>query len=185
MKIYEITLTETYTNLLPGDDEKKLHYAEEVYAMLQRAYADIGGIMSKGFRNPEDMLNIPMWKIFRRGNDIKTVAMYKDTGGRKVAAVATDNSIDGKKHLAQMMKDDILRGRAFMEISDKFLVFLEKQLGKEVLYSMAIPTDQVIAYFEPKGQEIRPIDEYEYERLLHGGKWKKKIMIGTLGNTIR
>jgi len=185
MKIHEVTLYETYENLLPGDDKRKLLHAEVVYRMLQAAYADIGGIMSKGFMNPKDMLNIPMWKIFRRGNDIKTVAMYKDTGGRKIAAVATDGSTDGKKHLAQMMKDDILRGRAFMEISGNFLRFLERQLGDEVLYSMAIPADQVIAFFEPRGQEIRPVNEYEYERLLHGGKWKKKIMIGTLGKTIR
>jgi hypothetical protein len=74
MKIYEVTLTETFENLLPGDDEKKSHYAEEIFAMLNRAYASMGGIMGSGFNDPQDMINIPMWKIFRRGNDIKAVA---------------------------------------------------------------------------------------------------------------
>ena len=140
MLINEVILTETFENLLPGDEKKKRHYAEEIFAMLQRAYADMGGIMGGGFNDPMDMLNIPMWKIFRRGNHIKAVAMYKDKGGRKRVAVATDgdNGPDGgKEWLAQIMKDDVLLGRAFAEISERSLEFHKKILGQDVLNSIS------------------------------------------------
>ena len=185
MLINEVILTETFENLLPGDEKKKAHYAEEIYAMLNRAYASMGGIMGSGFNDPQDMLNIPMWKIFRRGTDIKAVAMYKDKGGRKRVAVCTDGSDEGRKWLGQIMKDDVLLGRAFAEISDKSLGFHKKILGQDVLDSISVPVEQVIAYFKPMGQEITPVDNYEYTRILHAGKPKQKLMIGTLGNEIK
>jgi hypothetical protein len=98
--------------------------------------------------------------------------------------VATDGSDEGKKWLAQIMKDDVLRGRAFAEISERSLAFHKKILGQDVLDSISIPVSKVAEFWGKKGVEIRPIDDYEYERILHTGKWKTKRMIGSLGNAI-
>ena len=184
MLINEVTLTETFENLFPGDDEKKSHYADTIFAMLTAAYAGQGGIMGTGFKSPEDMLNIPMWKIFRRGQDVKAVALYKDTGGRKRVAVATDRSTEGIQWLAKMVKADLLQNRAFAEISGKSLVFHERTLGADVLDSITVPMARVQEYFKNRNEEIRPIDDFEYERNINGSKWATKRMIGTLGKSL-
>jgi len=186
MLINEVTIHETFENLLPGDEEKKAHYAEKIHAMLVASYAGSGGLKGGGTQTPEQLIHeIPMWKIFRRGTDIKAVVLYKDKGGRKIVAGGTDGTPAGIKGLAQMMKDDALRGRAFAEISGKMLAFMQRTLGAEGLQSISIPVEQVIAHLNKFGKEIHPVNEFEYERKLRSGDVEKKLMIGTLGNTIR
>ena len=182
MKLYEILIKETIDNFFSNDIEKKQKYASQVFAMLQDAYKKMGGIKGTGFRNEEDMVeNIPMWKVFRRGDDIKAVMMYKDKGGRKRVAIATDGTSDGKSMLAKMIKDEALSGRAYGEISDKSLEFTKRILG-DAFHDIAVPYDRVIKILKKDydAGEIRQVNDYEYQRLI-GGNWHTKVMVGNPG----
>ncbi len=67
-------IEERFINLLPGDEAEKAKYAAEVHAMLQKAYAPIGGIKGTGFKDHQDMIdNIPMWKLYRHEGQIKRI----------------------------------------------------------------------------------------------------------------
>jgi len=185
MLINEVTLTETFENLLPGDDEKKKHYAEEIFAMLTAAYKNKGGLIGGGFESPEDMVNkIPFWKIFRRGSHILTVVMYKDKQGRKIVAAATDGTVAGKRKLGEIMKADVLRGRAFAEISGNILTFYNRLMGDGALDAATVPMDRVQDFFAHNNVEIKPINDFEYERNINNSGWKTKRMIGTLGKSL-
>ena len=55
-------LNESYKNITDHSEKEK--YAEEVFNLLQRAYAKIGGLKGNGFQSPEDMIEkIPFWKL--------------------------------------------------------------------------------------------------------------------------
>jgi hypothetical protein len=55
--------------------------------MIQKAYADQGGMHGSGFKSPEDMVkNIPMWKLSKKDGKVTSVAMYKDSGSGAVRA---------------------------------------------------------------------------------------------------
>ena len=53
--------------------------------MIQKAYADQGGMHGSGFKSPEDMVkNIPMWKLSKKDGKVTSVAMYKDSGSGRL-----------------------------------------------------------------------------------------------------
>jgi len=52
---------------------------DQVWNILQSSYASQGGIKGTGFGSKEEMIRkIPFWKIFRRGDQVKVVFLYKD-----------------------------------------------------------------------------------------------------------
>lgn len=177
-------LLETFDNLFNNDGEKRQALAPKVFTMLQNAYASIGGLKGAGFTSPEDMIaNIPMWKVFRRGQDIKAVMMYKDTNGRKRVAMATDGSHEGKATLAKMIADEYAHGgRSYAEISGGSLNFHKKVLGDK-LDSITIPPSQVASILDMDPSEIRIVSDAEYQRQL-GGDWITKRMVGTIGKKL-
>lgn len=194
MKTFKTYIEERYVNLLPHHEDEKRKHAPEVHAMLQKAYAKIGGIHGSGFKDHEDMVkNLPMWKLHKKNGKIHSVALYKDRGGRKRVAVATDGSDEGKKGLGHIMKDDITRHRAYNEVSGPSLKFLKHHVHNVKDYAMH--HDDVKKHLE--GEEIRkaPDDDEEvvkhpelkhhfYQRQI-GGHWHTKIMLGTAGKKIK
>jgi len=183
MQLNELILLETIDNYLPGDEDAKTQIAQSVYTLLQNAYTKIGGIKGTGFNSPEDMVkNIPMWKVFRRGTDIKAVLMYKDRNGRKMVALGTDGSRDGKLMLKNMITAEYTTDRSFGEVSGPALRFVKSALGDEVFNAKSIPTSDVQAALP--NDNIRPVDDTEYEREITPGNWMKKRMMGTPGKTI-
>lgn len=122
--------------------------------------------------------NIPMWKVAKRGNDVKAVIMYKDKNGRKSVALGTDKSKEGKEMLANMLAAEYTMGRAYAEISDNALAFILKHVGKDTFIKILIPVDKVKEIM--KDNEIIPINTYLYKREI-GGTYHKKIMIGNPG----
>jgi len=144
-KIKEFLLLEKFVNLLPANQEEKEQYKNEVYGILQKAYAEIGGLTGSGFKNPDDMVeNIPFWKLARRGKNITAVVLYKDKTGRKDVAVATDGTDQGKKDLAMMFRENIKMGRSYAEMSGAALGFLRKNLPKGVdLQSISMSYEDV------------------------------------------
>ena len=186
MKIHEFILKETIDNLFINDVEKRRKYAPQVFDILQKSYAPIGGIHGNGFSDPQDMIdNIPMWKLFRRGEEVKLVMMYKDKGGRKRVAIGTDGSREAKQELAKQIRDEALSGRAFGEISGPSLGFTKKILGDQ-FDAIAVPYEKVIQVLkkEYEAGTIKQVSDYEYERKI-GGNWHTKVMVGQPGKTIR
>lgn len=169
-------LNERISNLFKSDQIDKELYAEDVWNILQNSYRKIGGIQGNGFKSIDDMIkNIPMWKIFRRGGDIKVVMMYKDKQGRKRVAIGTDGTLEAKQMLAKMIQDEYKTGRAFGEVSDNSLRFIQKQFTEDEFKKFVIPVDTVKQLL-PK-DEIVDIDGYFYKREI-GGEWHTKLMLG-------
>lgn len=184
-------LVERYVNLF--DPEKKKQYADVVWDMIQNAYKKIGGIRGSGFSSKEDMIkNIPFWKVAKKDGKVVAVALYKDKGGRKRIASATDGTEDGKEKLEIMGRDDITRQRSYAEVSSSSLKFVlrrwkgpeditkymilpkdaEKILGDELKYPVSDDDPEVVAHPELK--------KYFYQREI-GGHYHTKLMIGTPG----
>jgi len=167
-------LTETIDNYFTKDE--KLKYAEKIFDIIQKSYAPVGGIHGNGFQSVEDMINkIPMWKVFRRGDDIKVVMMYKDKGGRKRVAIATDGTKESKVMLAKMLQDEYRTGRSFGEVSDNSLRFIKRQFSENEFKKFVIPVD-VVKQLLPN-DEIEDIDGYFYTRNI-GGHHHTKLMLG-------
>lgn len=192
MKSFSEFLHEGYDNYLKPDENKK-SVAKEVFDMLQKAYAPIGGIHGNGFNSPDDMVqNIPFWKTYRKNGELKAVALYKDSGtGRKRVAIATDGTKEGKDAIKKIVKDDFTRDRAFAEISGPSLAMLAKNMDvKEIAQPISVvkkilPKDNITVPPDDddeirKHPELKP---YFYQREI-GGHKHTKIMVGTVGNRI-
>lgn len=184
-------LVERFVNLLTP--KKKEKYADEVWNMIQNAYKKIGGIRGSGFRSKEDMIdNIPFWKVATKNGKVVAVAMYKDKGGRKRVASATDGTDEGKDKLEMIGKEDLSQERSYAEVSSSSLKFLlrrwkgpkdikdymilpqeaEKVLGEKLKYPVPDNDPEVIAHPELK--------KYFYQREI-GGHYHTKLMIGKPG----
>jgi hypothetical protein len=169
-----LLLTEAIDNYFTPKEKEK--YAEQVWNILQESYKEIGGLKGSGFNSVDDMIkNIPMWKIARRGDDVKAVMMYKDKGGRKRVAIGTDGTKEAKIMLAKMIQEEYRTGRAYGEVSDKSLAFIRKQFSEKEFESFAIPAEKVQDILP--NDEIIPVDKYLYKREI-GGELHTKMMLG-------
>jgi len=196
MLTFKEFLEERFVNFLPHHEAEKTAHADHVHDMLQKSYADQGGIHGSGFESPQAMVKkIPMWKLHRSDGKVRAAALYKDKEGRKRVAIATDGSDEGKKAAARIMVDDIRQGRSYGETSGKSLSFLKKNTG-EHLKKHVKSYDEASKIVTAGGDEVRkpPEDDTEvqrhpeykdhfYQRKI-GGEWHTKLMVGTSGKTI-
>lgn len=174
-------LTERILNITSSEDKQK--YGEQVYAILQKSYEKIGGLKGSGFTSVEDMINnIPFWKIVKKGDNVVAVHMYKDKSGRKMVACGSDMSKQGRDITKRFLLDDILRDRAYMEVSGRVLTYIKSILTDEEFKKYAIPAEKVKEVFANKQIEI--VSEYEYKRQLGSGDEEVKVMFGTLKQPI-
>lgn len=188
-----LALTESYVNLLPRDADQREQYKQQVYDLLVAAYASQGGLAGSGFRSPDDMVrNIPFWKLDRKDGKVRAVAMYKDSGGRKRVAVATDGTPEGKRAASRMMIEDLTQGRSYGEASGKSLSFALKNVD---LKPYLIPFEKAKAIMQSRGDVVeRPADDdpevirhpdlknFFYSRII-GGEPHTKIMVGAPGKS--
>jgi len=199
--LHEQMLTERFINLI-GDDSDKEKYVDAVWDLLQYSYKDIGGIRGSGFRSPEDMMkNIPFWKVATSGGRVVAVSMYKDKGGRKVAAVGTDGSKEGKRKIIDMMGNEM--ERSFGEKSKGALGLMMKLIPWNVLEQYVMTPEQAAQAFNKDVTPVTDLDPneipadgvqtlqkypqlkpYAYVREL-AGKPAFKVAIGTPGIRIR
>lgn len=191
----ESYLTERFINLF--SDQEKEQYKDEVFAGLQQAYAAIGGLKGSGFTNAEDMVkNIPMWKLSRKDGKIVAGVLYKDKGGRKIVASFTDGSVEGKKQLADILKNEFTR--SYTEVSEAALGFIKKVAGADTIAKFAIPRDKVKSMLKlnddefttdvPEGDRnikaLPDLKDFFYQRKI-GGHFHTKIMLGNPTKIIR
>lgn len=187
-------LSESFSNFLPSDTEKKTKHSKAVFDLVQKSYADQGGIKGSGFSSPEDMVkNIPMWKVAKHEETIHAVALYKDTQGRKRVAMASDGTPKGKSAAGEMMTADLRQKRAHMEISGKSLSFVKKLID---LKDHAHSFESAQAFHKSRGDEVTRPAEDDKEAVRHpdlkehmyvrqiGGQSHTKIMLGHLGKAI-
>lgn len=190
-----IELNERFVNIF-NDEETKKEYASDVWDILQKSYADIGGIKGSGFNSIDDMIkNIPFWKLSVHNNVVDAVAMYKDKGGRKLVATGYNGSEIGRLAVTEMAKADL--ERSYGEKSKGALGSLMKSNPWEVLKNfMLIP--KASAKIKPiKGMNIKDLPDdaqyalnkyphlidYGYLRPI-GNEWVFKVSMGTPGKTI-
>jgi hypothetical protein len=191
----QFLVQERFINLI-HNDPKKHEYADEVKSLLDKSYASVGGIHGSGFKDKNDMIkNIPMWKLKKHQGKIVAAAMYKDKGGRKAVAIATDGTDHGKRGASEIMTGDLHTGRSYGEKSSKSLSFLKKSVGAEELKKHVIPYHEVHKHLD-KNEEIRKpahddeevqrhpeYKEHFYQRKI-GDTWHTKLMLGKPGKKI-
>lgn len=175
----EYLLQESIVNLFNKEDKEE--YKEEIFNLLQKAYAKIGGLKGSGFNSPDDMvLNIPMWKIIKRNNNITAVFMYKSKPNRKIVAIATDGTTQGKVDLKNILKDEFKLNRSYIEVSGPLLKFIKVIMGPDY-DNIKIPSDTVAKLIN--NEEIRIINDFEYQRNFKG-EWVTKIMLGNINSKV-
>lgn len=168
-------LNEKYLNLFTKD--QKEIYIDQVWDMLQKAYEYVGGLKGAGFSSKEEMIkSIPFWKLVKKNNKIIACQLYKDKNGRKIVAGASDGTKEGKNALKQVIFDDLTRARSYIEISDKLIYIIKKQLGNE-FEKYLIPSSQVSQILN---KDIQITGPYTYKRKI-GSDEIEKVMLGTPG----
>jgi hypothetical protein len=132
-----------------------------------------------GFESIEHMIKeIPFWKMVVRNGKIKCAEMYKDQGGRKMVAMGTDGTREGKAELAKIIRHDFLR--SYGEVSgaaEKFILKNFPALFEK--YKISASDAETILQKKLKIND----DGYHYTRSI-GGEKHEKIMIGTPGKPI-
>jgi len=203
--LIEQIITERYVNAIGTDDRAmgiKRKYVDQVWDILQKSYAPIGGIKGNGFRSPQDMMSLPMWKLGVRDGQVHAVIMYKDRAGRKSVAVGTDGSEESKWFIDDMYGRELYR--SYGEKSKAALGKVMKMFPFDVIEPYLTSPDRV-AEMTPD-EQIIPINDvarkdwpadavmtlnrypqlidYGYLREL-GNEMVFKVMVGTPGNPIK
>ena len=164
-------LTEKYINVFNPNDKQK--YVDEVWNVLQRSYAPIGGFLSASNKN-ELIDDSWLWKIVKKDNKIKAVSIYKDKFGRKSIASGTDGSVEGREYVKQIMRDNMKfsNTNAWAEVSGAPEYLLLKFGGKKIpnKYAAKITGKQIISLND---------DGFHYTRMI-AGEPHEKIIIGNV-----
>lgn len=113
-KIYkELFVNETYLNLFK---DKLPLYIDQIYNILQRSYAPIGGFL--GASSKEDLVNkIWLAKCSLRSGKIIAVTLYKDQNGRKLIGGGHDGTKQGMIDFFKILEEDIALSRSWAEVS--------------------------------------------------------------------
>jgi hypothetical protein len=202
MKSFKSYMNESFINLFdnPKDIEKKRAMADEVWDMITKTYAYVGGLHGNGYENKEAMIQkIPFWKIVRKNGKIIALHLYKtkDEQGRKGSASATDGSAEGKKALLDMFYADLKFNRSWTEVSGKVWSFLKRNVPVDVLKTSILdpkivqkflPHDDIIPAYgkDPDIASDDPYKDYYYMRFIDAaGKTVTKIALGKPGVLFR
>lgn len=171
MRLREL-ITEHILNLRTTSEKRK--YSDEVWDMLQKSYASIGGF--KTANTKDELVNeFPLWKIVTRNGRVTAVRIEKNKYGRKLVGLGTNGTIQGRKDATLLLKSYIAARKGWSETSGAVEHILQK-LG-------AKPIPAKFAEFLTKKNilEIKP-DGYHYVRLING-KPVEKIIFGFVNLT--
>ena len=171
-------LIERYVNVF--SDSQKKPFVSDVWDILTTSYSKIGGIKGSGFESKDSMISkIPFWKLVRKDEKIIACMLYKDKNGRKLVALGSDGTPEGKEALKKMFQEELKSQRAYGEISGPALKFVLKHFEND-LKSVLIPAERVS---EILGKEVEITGEFTYVRNI-GGHKEEKIMYGKEGQRI-
>jgi hypothetical protein len=190
-------IIENYKNLIgPNSKTDREKWVDQAWDILQKSYAPIGGIKGNGFNSKQDMVdNIPFWKLYAKGDHLVAAAFYKDKGGRKSVAIATDGSNLGKKIVGDIFKASL--GVSYGEKSGPALATMVKTVPWETLEGFLFTPEQLekisgekVIRVEKFGVEnLDPKDKFTYEKFPQlrpyfyirelGGEMHLKAAMGT------
>lgn len=172
---------EHYLTYFDRDDKEQ--YVDEVWNILQKSYASIGGL--KGMSSKEDLLdNGNFWKLVRKGGKIVACNIYTTKqGGRKMVAGGTDGTPEGKKAFYDMCREEVkmVERGTWAEVSGAMEgIYLFK------LNAVPIPIEIAKKILKDKHKEILSVDKdgFHYVRLI-GGEPHEKIMFGNVPQRYR
>jgi hypothetical protein len=159
-------LTERYINAFSDTDKRK--YADEVWDILQKSYAKIGGYA--GADDVEELIKKSnLWKLVRKNGKIVALSLYKDQSGRKGIAAGTDGTEIGKQALYSMWAEDLKLSRAWSEVSGRAAEIKLKSGWKP------IPNKYAAEILGKEIQSLNP-DGIHYTRLIGGSPYEKMIV---------
>ncbi|NDC22757.1 MAG: hypothetical protein EBZ49_01320 [Proteobacteria bacterium] len=174
-RILEHILVERFVNAI--SDQDKLKYVDQVWDMMQKAYAPIGGF--KSVNSKEELIkDTSIWKMVRKDGKIIAAKLYADKRGRKSIAGAAEVGEDGKateegkKALLSIMIEDIKLNRSWAEVSGKVEHLMLKH------GSVPIPNKYAAEILGKEILELNP-DGYHYTRMI-AGKPYEKVIVGTV-----
>ena len=170
LQILNDLLVEGHANFLSTSEKTAI--VDEIWEMLDRAYAKAGGF--KSAINKQDLIdNTFIWKIVRNAGKIISVIISKDTKfGRKLIALATDSSNLGKHKLASMIHDEVVRNHTFCEVSGSMENFALKQCS---LGMYKVPNMYAAQLTGKEILKLHP-DKLHYDRLIQGHQHTKMIV---------
>jgi hypothetical protein len=179
MSKFKNFLNESYINVFTTEDKEK--YVDVVWKMLLESYKEIGGLKGSGFSSKQDMIkSLPFWKVIKHNNEVKAVIMYKDKKGRKLVALATDQTADAKQLIVSTMKEEF--SRSYFEVSHGLRTFIMRNMP-DLYKKYLIKFDDAISKGLLDPNEVSKIDEYTYDRVI-GGTTIEKNMLGTINLNI-
>ena len=157
------------------DEAGKLKYADQVWDVLQRSYANLPGGFGTASSIEELIEKSGLWKIIVRNGHVTAVNVYKDQHGRKSVASGTDGSTQGKLDYKMIKSADIKFNRAWGEVSDRAEALMAKLGAKPIPAKFApILTGKKILSYNPDG--------VHYTRMI-AGEPHEKIMYGVVNLT--
>lgn len=162
MLSYKEYLQENFKNFIgPSSREDREKWVDQVWEILQKSYAPIGGIKGSGFSSKQGMIdNIPFWKIYTKNGRVVAASFFKDKNGRKSVAIATDGSDLGKKIVGEMFKSALKV--SYGEKSGPALATLMKNVEWDVLRKFLISPKQMARLSR---DEIIPLNEFGVKNL--------------------
>lgn len=169
-------LTERYVNAL--DTASRAALADEVWDILQDSYKAIGGLKGRCFGSKAEMIKeVPFWKVVRKDDKIIACVLYKDRSGRKVVALGTDGTAQGKSAVTKIIGDELKQKRSYVEVSGPAERMIIRNF-KDLYDTYKVPFETAAKILGQK--HIKPVqgDDYRYVRTL-GKHEEEKIMLGT------
>jgi hypothetical protein len=190
-------LNENFKNFIgPDSIEDRRKYADEVWDILQKSYAHIGGMKGSGFGTKEDIItNIPFWKLYTKNDKVIAAVFYKDKNGRKAVAIATDGSDVASKVIDSIYKASL--GVAYGEKSGRALGKMMKATDWKTLepflmkpeHVKKITGDDTISVDKFGYDSLEPDDKFTYDKYPKlrpymyvrslGGEMHLKVSMGT------
>jgi hypothetical protein len=163
MMSFKQHVNENYKNFI-GPVETRIQrekWIDRVWDIVQKSYAPIGGIQGSGFGSKKDMIEkIPFWKLYTKGDNLVAAAFYKDKGGRKSVAIATDGSDLGKKVVGDIFKASL--GVSYGEKSGPSLAMMIKTVPWDVLQNFMLTPKQIS---KNSSVDVMTVAEFGVEQL--------------------
>lgn len=153
-------------------------HRQAIHDILRRSYEEIGGYggLEAGTEEESqaihsDISHAGLIKVIHRNGIPTAVALYKKQFGRKLIAVGTNGTEQGKKDFGQIANEDHNLKRAWLEASGKLEHLYKNKIGYPVIHShkMSALTGKT---------DIDPVEGSEHYTRSIGGTIKRKIGLG-------
>lgn len=178
MKTFRDYLEERVLSIGLNPDHEKFRssHEDEIHDAIHRSYAEIGGYggHKSGSKEESDAIRSDIRnknhiiKATRRNGKVNSATIYKKQHGRKMIALGSDGTNQGKSDIRKSLSDDNKMKRSWAEVS---------KAAKKAMERTGFPkhTSQ-IAKDIIKKDDIEVVNDTEYSRKIGGNRMTKTIM---------